>query len=69
MALRFIGIDPGTDGNHCPTLWRDDETGDCVVKGWTVTDPATLTETAPDPNETVIRIPARMREFFTQDSA
>ena len=26
MALQFIGIDPGTDGSDCPTVWVDDTT-------------------------------------------
>ena len=37
MALRFIAIDPETNGNDCPTLWADDEAGDYVIKGWAVT--------------------------------
>ena len=36
MALQFIGIDPGTDGSDCPTVWVDDTTGDAVLKGWEV---------------------------------
>ena len=39
MALQFIGIDPGTDGIDCPTVWVDDTTGDFVLKGWKITDP------------------------------
>ena len=66
MALRFVGIDPGTDGNDCPTVWIDDTTGDFVVKGWKITDMAMLAETAPDNREVVMRFPARMAGFFQE---
>jgi hypothetical protein len=26
MALRFIGIDPDTGGDHCPAVFIDEET-------------------------------------------
>jgi hypothetical protein len=66
MALQFVGIDPGTDGNDCPTVWVDDTTGDFVLKGWKITDAAMLAQTAPDPREVVMRIPARMAQFFQE---
>lgn len=25
MAVEFIGIDPDTDRDHCPTVWADEE--------------------------------------------
>lgn len=46
MALKFIGIDPGTGGDHCPAVFIDEETGDFLLQGWTATDPDTLTEVA-----------------------
>lgn len=39
MALKFIGIDPETGGDHCPAVFIDEETGDFLLQGWTVTDP------------------------------
>jgi hypothetical protein len=66
MALQFIGIDPGTDGSDCPTVWVDDRTGDFVLKGWKITDLAMLAETAPDHREVVMRFPARMAQFFQE---
>ncbi len=66
MALQFIGIDPGTDGSDCPTVWVDDMTGDFVLKGWKITDPVMLAETAPDHREVVMRFPARMAQFFQE---
>jgi hypothetical protein len=66
MALQFIGIDPGTDGNDCPTVWVDDTTGDFVLKGWKITDPVMLAQAAPDHREVVMRFPARMAQFFQE---
>lgn len=67
MALRFIGIDPDTDGSHCPTVWLDDATGDYVLQGWRITDPETLAEIGEIPDrETVIRFPGRMARFFVR---
>jgi hypothetical protein len=66
MALQLVGIDPGTDGNDCPTVWVDDTTGDFVLKGWKITDTAMLAEAAPDHREAVMRFPARMAQFFQE---
>ena len=44
MALRFIAIDPDTNGLHCPAAFIEEETGDLLFQGWTVTDPDTLAE-------------------------
>jgi hypothetical protein len=44
MALRFLAIDPDTNGENCPALFLEEETGDLLFQGWTVTDPVVLTE-------------------------
>ena len=44
MALRFVGKDPESDTNNCPAVFIDEETGDFLLQGWTVADPATLAE-------------------------
>ncbi|MEF2527424.1 MULTISPECIES: hypothetical protein [Streptomyces] len=67
MALRFVGIDPNTDLEHCPTVWADAEAGELVLQGWKA-DPAlraaceaSSPATGPIPDsEEVIRIPARL---------
>lgn len=46
MALRFIGIDPETDGVNCPAVFADEQTGDLLIQGWDVDDPAALAEAA-----------------------
>ncbi|MEV1008572.1 hypothetical protein [Streptomyces sp. NPDC049881] len=67
MALRFMGIDPSTDGDECPTVWVDEETADIVVQGWkadTATENECLeTGRIPD-SEAVVRIPARMASIL-----
>ena len=46
MALVFIAIDPDTTGDHCPAVFAEEETGDFLFQGWTVTDPQILAEVA-----------------------
>ncbi|MQA82999.1 MAG: hypothetical protein GEV10_31865 [Streptosporangiales bacterium] len=70
MALRFLCIDPTTANDNCPALFVDDETGDLIVQGWTDTDPLTLAEAAKvsslAENETIVRLPARMRDVILE---
>jgi hypothetical protein len=70
MALRFVGIDPETGGDHCPAVFIDEETGDFLLQGWTVTDPGTLADIAGHSpiadNESVVRLPARMRAIIQE---
>jgi hypothetical protein len=67
MALRYLGIDPNTDGEHCPTAWLDEATGDYVLQGWRVTDTRTMAEIGEVPaDETVIRFPKRMTRFLLE---
>ena len=68
MGLRFIGIDPETDGDHCPAVFVDEGTGDLLLTGWTVTNPQTLAEVTRHSSiaahESVVRLPARMRKII-----
>ena len=70
MELRFIGIDPATGGDHCPAVFVDEETGDFLLQGWTVTDPGTLAAIAGHSpiadNESVVRLPARMQAIILE---
>jgi hypothetical protein len=70
MGLRFIGIDPATGGLNCPAVFVDEETGDLVLTGGTVTDPQALAEvTHHSPvaaHESVVRMPARMRKIIQE---
>ncbi|MEH0419207.1 hypothetical protein [Streptomyces sp. B21-083] len=67
MAVEFIGIDPDTDRDHCPTVWADAKAQEILFQGWKPS-PETQAEcegsspangSVPD-SETIVRIPARM---------
>jgi hypothetical protein len=70
MGLRFVGIDPETNGLSCPAVFVDEDTADLVFTGWAVTDPQTLAEvTSHSPvaaHESVVRLPARMRKIILE---
>jgi hypothetical protein len=70
MALRFIGIDPDTNGGNCPSVWIDEATGDLVFQGWEVTDDVTLAAVAVRSpiaaHEKVVRLPSRMRAIIQE---
>lgn len=67
MNLRFVGIDPDTDDDGCPTVWVDTDTSDLLIQSYTADAESTARcdELSParapiPPTETVIRIPKRM---------
>jgi hypothetical protein len=70
MALRFLAIDPETDTDHCPAVFVEEESGDLLFQGWTVTDPETLAEVDGHSriadSESVVRVPARMRAIILE---
>ncbi len=70
MALRFLAIDPDTNGENCPALFLDEETGDLLFQGWTVTDPYTLAQSGTHSpladSESLVRLPARMRDLIME---
>jgi hypothetical protein len=70
MALVFIAIDPETDTDHCPAVFVDDETGDLIFQGWTVTDPKMLADVAKHSpiadSESAVRLPGRMRTIILE---
>ncbi|MFE9795315.1 hypothetical protein ACFYRL_26680 [Streptomyces goshikiensis] len=67
MAVEFVGIDPNTDRDHCPTVWADTEAQEILFQGWNPS-PETQAECeasspahGPVPDgEGIVRIPARM---------
>lgn len=70
--LRFVGIDPGTNGENCPAIWVDadsGEAGEIAIQGWRA-DAQTLAVTRTDSplaeHEAVVRIPARMIPLIRQ---
>lgn len=72
MGLRFVGKDPPSKNGDSPSLWVDDEAGECYLQGWGV-DPdviAELLRTAGrdhiPSNEFVVRFPDRMLPLFEE---
>ncbi|MFE6162323.1 hypothetical protein ACFQ7F_25800 [Streptomyces sp. NPDC056486] len=67
MAVAFVGIDPDTDRDHCPTVWTDLEAQEILLQGWKPSPEArtecegTSPANGPVPDsEAIVRIPARM---------
>lgn len=69
MALRFIGIDPDTDKDHCPTVFLDEENGEFVIQCWkadgSLEDQVRAAGVLPD-HETVVRVPMRMAHIMRE---
>ncbi|MFD3530284.1 hypothetical protein [Streptomyces sp. NPDC058664] len=63
MALRSFGKDPNTNGDHCPTVWLDEDKGEFVFQGWKADEvlqaECLATGSIPD-TEAVVRLPVRM---------
>ena len=70
MTLRFLAIDPDTNGENCPALFVEQETGDLLVQGRRVTDPVVLAESGTysplGETEGLVRLPARMRAIIVE---
>jgi hypothetical protein len=76
MALQFLGIFPDSPDTDSPTIWLEKETGDLIIQSWTA-DEATVGEaqrvgsvpghsTEVPAHESMIRLPAVMRQFLSQ---
>ncbi|MFI9490706.1 MULTISPECIES: hypothetical protein [Streptomyces] len=69
VTLHFIAKDPDTNGDHCPTMWFDDEKQEFVFQGWKA-DAALETrcrKAGPIPEtEAVVRLPARMADALKE---
>jgi hypothetical protein len=70
VALQFIGKDPESGADNCPAVFVEEETGDLLFQGWTVAEPATLADAATHSpmadNESLVRLPARMRQIIME---
>lgn len=67
MNIHFVGIDPETDEDGCPTVWVDADAQDLLIQSYQADSATSSTcdalspARAPIPHgETVIRIPKRM---------
>ncbi|TXS35703.1 hypothetical protein [Streptomyces sp. OR43] len=69
MTLHFIAKDPETNGDHCPTIWFDDEAQEFVIQGWKAGAEleAKCRKAGPIPDtEAVVRLPARMADALKE---
>ncbi|MFI8887688.1 hypothetical protein [Streptomyces sp. NPDC053813] len=69
MTLHFIAMDPETNGDHCPTIWFDDDVQEFVIRGWKAGPDlkAKCLESGPIPDtEAVVRLPVRMAEVLSE---
>ncbi|MEY9845218.1 hypothetical protein ABH940_002288 [Streptacidiphilus sp. BW17] len=66
MALHMLGKDPDSPNNGSPTVYFDDETGNYLLQGWKVTDPARRAQMNIPGHEDVIEFPKRMMQFFPE---
>ncbi|MFJ2631044.1 hypothetical protein ACIO6U_03645 [Streptomyces sp. NPDC087422] len=67
MNIQFVGIDPETDQDGCPTVWVDTDASDLLIQSYLADDATTATADALSParapippGEAVLRIPKRM---------
>lgn len=62
--LRKLSGDPDCKNGTCPTLWDKPATGDYVVQGYVVSDPAELAQLDLPEGETAVRVPASVLEEY-----
>lgn len=66
MALHKLGQDPDSPEGKSLTVYFDDVTGNYILQGWRVLDPARLAHMDVPEHETVIEFPRRMMQFFPE---
>jgi hypothetical protein len=62
MRISFVGGDTGQGGS--PRLYRDDESGDYIVQGYIIEEPADLAQMKIPGGETVVRVPASLLSYL-----
>lgn len=65
MKIVFLGGSTGEGGS--PRLYRDEESGDIIVQGYTVTEPTDLTQLKIPVGETVVRVPPSLFSYLPQE--
>lgn len=65
MRITFVGGSTGQGGS--PRLYRDEESGDFIVQGYVVSDPADLAQLKVPGGETVVRVPASLFSHLPKD--
>lgn len=64
MQLRFLG--KVTEGGNSPTLFDTDEDM-YVIQGWTIDDPATLSQLTLPEGETALIIPKALMQLLPKE--
>jgi len=67
MRIAFVGGNTGQGGS--PRLYRDEESGDYIVQGYLVTDPADLAQMKIPDGETVVRVPVSLFAYLPKEAA
>ncbi|MFD6095852.1 hypothetical protein ACFVWN_01545 [Nocardiopsis flavescens] len=62
MRISFVGGSTGQGGS--PRLYRDEESGDFIVQGYVISDPADLEQMSVPSGETVVRVPPSLFRYL-----
>lgn len=65
MRVTFVGGDTSQGGS--PRLYRDEESGDFIVRGYLVEDPDDLAQLKVPAGETVVRVPVGLFKYLPED--
>ncbi|MEV0439960.1 hypothetical protein AB0I84_24280 [Streptomyces spectabilis] len=64
MALEFLGSSNTSQGGGCPSFYRDTDTGNIIVQGLGLTDPAKRAQLLQlKPGEDAVIVPAILFEM------
>jgi hypothetical protein len=72
MRARFLGKDPGSQGDNSPTLFATDRTDrkTYIAQGWVVADPEALADVGHvPPGEAIIEIPEDVLKLYLRAEA
>jgi hypothetical protein len=56
MRITFLGKDPGSEKDECPSLY-DTDRGTYLLQGWVVDDPAVIAELDLEAGEACVEVP------------
>jgi hypothetical protein len=65
MRISFVGGSTGQGGS--PRFYRDEESGDFIVQGYIVSEPADLAQMKIPEGETVVRVPVSLFDHLPKD--
>jgi hypothetical protein len=65
VKIAFVGGNTGQGGS--PRIYRDTESGDIIVQGYLVEDPADLAQLKVPAGETVVRVPTDLFNYLPED--